>query len=86
MKRIKLIANVAKRVGKGIIDGLLPNVTNSIKKEQSQFANEKPKICVDWVRLSTAIIAFVGIVLTLLGKVDIKKIYEILDLWKSLGL
>lgn len=86
MKRIKLIANVAKRVGKGIIDGLLPNVTNSIKKEQSEFVNEKPKICVDWVRLSTAILAFVGIVLTLLGKIDIKKVYEILDLWKNLGL
>jgi hypothetical protein len=86
MKRIKFIANVAKRVGKGIIDGLLPNVTNSIKKEQSQFVNEKPKICVDWVRLSTAILAFVGIVLTLLGKIDIKKVYEILDLWENLGI
>jgi len=86
MKKVKIIANLAKRIGKGIIDGVLPNVSNSIKQQQSQFANEKPKLCVDWVRLTTAIIAFVGIVLTLLGKIDIKKLQQVIDLWTNLGL
>ncbi len=86
MKKIKIIANLAKRIGKGIIDGVLPNVSNSIKQEQSQFANEKPKLCVDWVRLITAIIAFIGVVLTFLGKIDIKKVQQIIDLWTNLNL
>lgn len=86
MKKLKIIGNIAKRIAKGIFDATLPTISNSIKKEPSQFIEEKPKICVDWVRLTTAILAFVGIVLTLLGKIDLKKVYDILDLWKSLGL
>lgn len=64
----------------GIFDTVLPKVDNSIKKIDSSFQNEQPKIKVDYIRFFSALITFILLILNLFKLVTFEQIVEILKL------
>jgi len=84
MRKIKIIGNVAKRIGKGVIDAILPNLNNSVKPAQTDFADDKKQWEIDYLRMGTAIVAFVGIILLITDTIDIEKLKEIVEAWNLL--
>jgi hypothetical protein len=65
----------------GILDGILPNIKESVKLEHSEFIAEKPAYKIDYVRLATSLITFGLILASLFGWIDIDQILFILDKW-----
>jgi len=59
------------KIGAGIADATLPNVKNSVKDISKCPVTKKNEYKLDWVRLITAFITFVILVLNFLGYTDI---------------
>ena len=59
------------RVLMGVSDTVLPNIQNSIKNAGKCPVTKKNEYKLDWVRLITAFITFVILVLNFLGYTDI---------------
>jgi hypothetical protein len=59
------------RIGAGFADATLPNVKNSVKDISKCPVTKKNEYKLDWVRLITAFITFVILVLNFLGYTDI---------------
>lgn len=81
MKKLKVFGTIAKKIGKGVIDAVLPNITNSIKPAQTDFVNDK-KYEIDWLRLLTAIVTFICMVLLITDTIDYNKFKQIIEAWK----
>lgn len=84
MKKIRIIGNIAKRIGKGVIDAVLPNLNNSVKPAQTDFADDKKQWEIDYLRMGTAIVAFVGVILLITDTIDLEKFKQIVEAWKYL--
>jgi len=67
----------------GILDGILPNIKESIKLEHSEFIEDKPAYKIDYVRLATSLITFGLILASIFGWIDIDQLLFILDKWNS---
>jgi hypothetical protein len=65
----------------GILDGILPNIKESIKLEHSEFIEDKPAYKIDYVRLATSLITFGLILASIFGWIDIKQVIFILEKW-----
>jgi hypothetical protein len=71
----------AQKILLGILDGILPNIKESVKLEDSQFIEEKPAYKIDYVRLATSLITFGLILASIFGWIDIDQLLFILDKW-----
>ena len=73
----------AQKVALGILDGILPNIKQSVKLEQSEFVSEKPAYKIDYVRLATSLITFGLVMASLFGWIDLDQVILILEKWNS---
>ena len=73
----------AQKILLGILDGILPNIKESVKLEHSEFIAEKPGYKIDYVRLATSLITFGLILASIFGWIDIDQLLFILDKWNS---
>ena len=55
----------------GLMDSILPNIKNSIIGKEYNPKKNKNEIQIDWIRLTSSAIAFIILVLNLLGFIDI---------------
>ena len=55
----------------GVMDSILPNIKNSIIGKEYNPQKNKNQIQIDWIRLIASAIAFIILVLNLLGLIDI---------------
>jgi len=82
MRKIKVFGTIAKKIGKGIIDAVLPNLKNSIKPAPTDFINEPNKYEIDWLRMVTAIVTFICLVLLITDTIDYNKFKQLIEAWK----
>lgn len=68
----------------GFTDALFPNIQNTIKEKQTDFANEKPKLDIDWTRLTSALVSFTIIILAIFDFITAEDIIEFLTAWSVL--
>ena len=64
------------RIASGIADATLPNVKNSVKDISKCPITKKNEYKLDYVRLITAFITFIILVLNFLGYTDIAKFIQ----------
>lgn len=68
----------------GFLDALLPNIKDSIKEKQSDFLNDRPRLDIDWTRLTSSLVSFTIIILAMFDFITAKDIIQFLTAWNSL--
>lgn len=71
-------------VGLGILDAILPNIKESLKQIPSEFIYEKGKFQVDIVRICTATVFFVLIILAICDIITFNDILIFVNQWNLL--
>lgn len=84
MKKFKVLGRVAKSIGTGVLDAFLPNFSNAIKINESEFQNEQPEFKIDYVRLLTMLVTFCLMVLFIMDVIDFNKLNQLIKIWNSL--
>lgn len=85
MKKIpKYCKNFIESVGLGILDAILPNIKESLKQIPSEFIYEKGKFQVDIVRICTATVFFVLIILAICDIITFNDILIFVNQWNLL--
>lgn len=68
----------------GILDALLPNIKESLKEIPSQFLNDRGELKIDVVRLCSATIFFVLIILAICDVITFNDISNFVKQWNLL--
>ena len=86
MKRkiINSIKNFPKSIVLGFLDALLPYIKESVKEKESDFAQELPKLQIDWTRLTSALVSFTIIILCIFDFITAEDIIKFLTAWSAL--
>jgi hypothetical protein len=71
MRILVKLTLILLRIGSGFADATLPNIKNSVKNVSTCPITKKNEYKMDWIRLITAFITFVILVLNFLGYTDI---------------
>jgi hypothetical protein len=78
------LKNLPKSVILGFTDALLPNIKDSIKEKDSDFARELPTLQIDWTRLTSALVSFTIIILAIFDFITAEDIIKFLTAWSAL--
>lgn len=70
------IIKIFLRILQGVFDAIAPNVKNSIKGKEFDPHTNKPKVQIDWLRLLSAGIMFILLVLNFFGLIDAKEVIK----------
>jgi hypothetical protein len=85
MKKIPTYCkNFLESVGLGILDALLPNIKESLKQIPSEFLYEKGKFQIDIVRVCSATIFFVLMILAICDIITFNDITKFVAQWNLL--
>jgi hypothetical protein len=86
MKRkiINSLKNFPKSIVLGFLDALLPYIKESVKEKESDFAQELPKLQIDWTRLTSALVSFTIIILCIFDFITAEDIIKFLTAWSAL--
>lgn len=78
------LKNLPKAILLGFTDALLPNINDSIKEKDSDFARELPTLDIDWTRLTSALVSFTLIILAIFDFITAEDIIKFLTAWSAL--
>ena len=78
------LKNLPKAILLGFTDALLPNIKDSIKEKDSEFARELPTLDIDWTRLTSALVSFTLIILAIFDFITAEDIIKFLTAWSAL--
>jgi hypothetical protein len=67
----KKLAKIILKVFKGIFDTVAPNIKPSMAEKEFDAVENKTKTKVDWIRIISAFITFVLLVLNFFGQINI---------------
>ena len=76
-KVLKVVGKIGKGIIKGVFDGTLPTLQNTVKMIDPELPNEKKKVDIDFPRLITAITVWILLILIFFGKI---KASDVMDL------
>ena len=68
----------------GILDAILPNMKESLKQIPSEFLNDRGELKIDFVRISSATVFFVLIILAICDVITFNDILNFVNKWKLL--
>lgn len=85
MKKIpNHIQKFTKSLFLGILDAILPNIKESLKEIPSEFLNDRGELKVDIVRICTATVFFVLIILAICDVITFNDILIFVHKWNLL--
>jgi hypothetical protein len=85
MKKIpNYFKNQLKSLFLGILDALLPNIKESLKEIPSEFLNDRGELKIDVVRLCSATVFFVLIILAICDVITFNDIINFVNKWNLL--
>jgi hypothetical protein len=68
----------------GILDAVLPNIKESLKQIPSEFLNDRGELKIDFVRICTATVFFVLIILAICDVITFNDILNFVNKWNLL--
>lgn len=68
----------------GIFDALLPNIKESLKQIPSEFLNDRGELKIDFVRICSATVFFVLMILSICDVITFNDILKFVDQWNLL--
>lgn len=68
----------------GILDAILPNIKESLKQIPSEFLNDRGELKIDFVRICTATVFFVLIILAICDVITFNDMINFVNKWKLL--
>jgi hypothetical protein len=68
----------------GILDALLPNIKESLKEIPSEFLNDRGELKIDFVRISSATVFFVLMILAICDVITFNDILKFINQWSLL--
>jgi len=68
----------------GILDAILPNIKESLKQIPSEFLNDRGELKIDFVRIFSATVFFILIILAICDVITFNDIINFVNKWNLL--